>query len=377
MLKKFIIVILLFAVSFSFLPQIQTQANTVNVSSPSVLLMEGDTGLVLFEKEADLQRPIASVTKVMTLLLTMEAIGRGDIELDEILTTSARAASMGGSDIWLEEGETMSVDDLLKSVVVASANDASVVLGEAISGSEEAFIQLMNTRAKELGMTNTVFMNCNGLDEEGHVSTARDVAIMSRELLKYDKIFEYSLMWIDYVRNGQTQLVNTNKLVKTYNGITGLKTGTTSQAGSCISATAERDGMTLIAVVLGSPDTNTRFNDAKALLDYGFANWSLTTPEFEVPQSVLVANGMEDSVEVEVVGDFEILVSSAKKSMITSVVEIDEEITAPIEKGQQLGKVKIYVESELKNELPIVAKNDLDALDFGKIFMLFLSKFKM
>ena len=211
-----------------------------SVSAQSAVLMESSTGKIVYEKNSHEQRPCASVTKVMTLLLVFEAIDRGKLSLEDTITASEHAASMGGSDIWLENGETMSADDMIKATVVASANDAAVALAEHLSGSEDAFVEQMNNRAKELGMNDTVFKNCNGLDEEGHVTSANDVAIMSRELTKHEKIFDYTAIWLDNLRDGKTQIVNTNKLLKTYNGITGLKTGTTDDAGCCMSATATR-----------------------------------------------------------------------------------------------------------------------------------------
>lgn len=233
------------------LPALPARAEGLELTAPSAVLMEASTGRVLFEKDPHALRSCASITKVMTLCLVFEAIDSGRLSLDQTLTASAHAASMGGSDIWLEEGEAMSVDDLIKATVIMSANDAAVVLAEAVSGSEEAFVAQMNEKAQQLGMNDTVFKNCNGLDEEGHVTSAYDVALMSRELICHEKVFDYTLTWMDSVRGGETQLVNTNKLIRSYQGITGLKTGTTGQAGSCITATAERNGLSLIAVVLG------------------------------------------------------------------------------------------------------------------------------
>ncbi|MFI3207437.1 MAG: D-alanyl-D-alanine carboxypeptidase family protein, partial [Clostridia bacterium] len=238
MLKKFLSLFCVFVLALNLLPIDRVNAESLEISSPSVILIEGNSGEILYESNADEQRSIASITKVMTLLLTMEAIESGQLELEQILTASAHASSMGGSDIWLKEGEQMSVDDLIKATVIMSANDAAVVLAEAIAGSEDAFVAMMNEKAQELSMTNTVFKNCNGLDEDGHISTAHDVAIMSNELIKHELIQNYTLTWIDYIRDGETQLVNTNKLINSYSGITGLKTGTTSTAGSCISVTA-------------------------------------------------------------------------------------------------------------------------------------------
>ena len=241
------------------------------ISAPSAVLMEPTTRKILFEKNPHEIRACASITKVMTLILVFEAIEEGKISYEDIVTTSAHAASMGGSDIWLEPGETMSVHDMIKAVVVASANDAAVALAELVSGTEDEFVARMNERAKELGMNDTVFKNCNGLDEEGHLTCAYDVALMSAELIKHEKIFEFSSIWLDYLRDGETQIVNTNKLLKYYKGITGLKTGTTGQAGSCMTATAQRDGLSLVAVVLGCDTGTGRFSDAAKLLDFGFS----------------------------------------------------------------------------------------------------------
>ena len=239
-----------------------------SVSAPSAILMEADSGKILFEKNTHERRPCASITKVMTLLLVFEAMDSGTLHLEDTITASAHAASMGGSDIWLEEGESMSADDMIKATVVASANDAAVALAETVSGSEDAFVERMNARAKELGMEDTTFKNCNGLDEEGHLTSAFDVALMSRELMKHEKIYDYTSIWLDYLRGGETQIVNTNKLLKTYKGITGLKTGTTDDAGCCMAASAQRDGMTLLSVVLGCDTGKQRFADSAALLSF-------------------------------------------------------------------------------------------------------------
>ncbi|MDO4419753.1 MAG: D-alanyl-D-alanine carboxypeptidase family protein [Ruminococcus sp.] len=237
------------------------------ITAPSAVLMEPSTKKILFEKNPHDIRPCASITKVMTLILVFEAIESGKLDYTDLITSSAHAASMGGSDIWLEEGESMTVDHMIKAVVVASANDAAVALAEAISGTEEEFVNKMNEKAKVLGMNDTTFKNCNGLDEEGHLTSAYDVALMSAELITHEKIFDYSSIWIDTLRGGETQIVNTNKLLKSYKGITGLKTGTTSGAGSCMSATAERDGMSLVAVVLGCDTGTSRFSEAEKNLD--------------------------------------------------------------------------------------------------------------
>ncbi len=348
-----------------------------SLAAPSAILMEANTGKVLYEKNADEQRACASITKVMTLLLVMEALDDGRISLTDMVSASEHAASMGGSDIWLKPGESMSVDDLLKATVIASANDAAVALAEYVAGSEEAFLEQMNQRAKELGMTNTVFKNCNGLDEDGHVTTARDVAIMSRELIKHKKIFDYSQTWIDYLRDGQTQLVNTNKLLKSYNGITGLKTGTTGKAGSCITATAERDGVSLIAVVLGCSNTKDRFSSAASLLDQGFANWSVTVPT--VPQESLTAipveNGMMNFVEVEAAVKEGVVIPKGKTEQVTCKVVLEESVIAPVKKGQKVGKVVCSLDEEVLAEYPVTAKSDIEEISFGSVWNLLIRQF--
>lgn len=353
------------------------EETTEGISAPSAVLMEAGSGKILYEKNADEQRPCASITKVMTLLLVMEALDQEKISLTDLVTTSEHAASMGGSDIWLEPGETMSVDDLLKATVIASANDAAVALAEYVAGSEEAFLERMNQRAQELGMTNTVFKNCNGLDEDGHVTTARDVAIMSRELIRYEKIFDYTQTWIDYLRDGKTQLVNTNKLLKSYSGITGLKTGTTGKAGSCIAATAERDGVSLVAVVLGCTDTKERFSSAAALLDEGFANWTVTQPSV-LPgelEPLAVENGMKNTVSISAELGEGIVVPKGKQDQVQYEIQLEEGICAPVEKGQKLGKVLYSLEGEALAEYPVTAAEDVEEITFGSVWEWLLCEF--
>ena len=350
------------------LPGVSAQGAQVAVTAPAAVLMEASTGQVLFEKGAHDRRACASITKVMTLLLTFEALEAGELSLDQELTASAHAASMGGSDIWLEEGEQMTVDDLLKATVIMSANDAAVVLAEAVSGSEEAFVARMNERAGELGMEDTVFKNCNGLDEEGHLTSAYDVAVMSRALLAHEKIRDYTLTWMDSVRNGETQLVNTNKLIRSYQGITGLKTGTTGQAGSCISATAQREGMELIAVVLGAESTDLRFQDAKALLDYGFAGWKTVTPETPFLQPAAVEGGMAQAVEVTAGEMPSLLLQAGEEAQVETVVQL-EPVKAPVEQGQELGRILCQVAGETVAQVPITAKEGVEAVTFGAAFL--------
>ena len=345
-----------------------------SITAPSAVLMETSTGKILFEKNSHEKRPCASVTKVMTLLLVFEAIDSGKISFDDTVTASEHAASMGGSDIWLEAGEVMSVDDLIKATTVASANDAAVALAEHVSGSEEAFVESMNARAKELKMNDTTFKNCNGLDEEGHITSAYDVAIMSRELIKHKEIFNYCTIWMDTLRGGETQIVNTNKLLKTYNGITGLKTGTTDDAGCCISATAERNGFKPIAVVLGAASGKERFADAATLLDFAFAGYTSVKPELPkgLESSVEVSNGMEKEIPVkaDISGSF--LVAKGQEKNIESKIKMNEEIKAPIKKGDTLGKIYYYLDGKQIGEYDIKAQGDVAEITFGGDFSLLL-----
>ena len=361
----FLSVLFLFGV-FSQIHPFSVSAEEVELTAPSAVLMEASTGKVLYEKNSREVRPCASITKVMTLCLTFEAIDEGVMSLSDTLSASAHAASMGGSDIWLKEGEQMTVDDLIKATVVMSANDAAVVLAENVAGSEEAFLRKMNEKAEQLGMTDTVFKNCNGLDEEGHVTSAYDVALMSRELMNHEKIKDYTLTWIDYVRDGATQLVNTNKLIRTYQGITGLKTGTTSQAGSCIAATAERDGMELIAVILGAESSDARFSDAAALLDYGFAGWSVHVPELPALSDVSVSGGMEQSVSLEC-GDMpKILLEVSRQNDVEQSIELVPDITAPVSKGDIVGRISFTVDGETVARVDITAADNVEEITFPR-----------
>lgn len=345
------------------LPALPARAEGLEVTAPSAVLMEASTGQVLFEKDPHALRSCASITKVMTLCLVFQALDSGQLSLDQTLTASAHAASMGGSDIWLEEGESMTVDDLIKATVIMSANDAAVVLAEAVAGSEEAFVAQMNEKAQQLGMNDTVFKNCNGLDEEGHVTSAYDVALMSRELIRHEKVFDYTLTWMDSVRGGETQLVNTNKLIRGYPGITGLKTGTTGQAGSCITATAEREGLSLIAVVLGADSTDHRFQDAAALLDYGFAGWKATVPEAPALEPVPVARGMEPQVE-SVLGEMPTLLLKAGEAGEVETAVTYEELTAPVTRGDVIGQVTCTVDGSVMAQVDITAGEDVAQVTF-------------
>ncbi|MCH4239977.1 MAG: D-alanyl-D-alanine carboxypeptidase [Oscillospiraceae bacterium] len=345
-----------------------------DVKAPAAVLMESTTGQVLYEKASHEKRPCASITKVMTLLLVMEALDSGKIHLTDMVTASAHAASMGGSDIWLKEGESMSVNDMIKATAVASANDAAVALAEYIAGSEADFIARMNAKAKALGMKDTTFKNCNGLDAPGHITSAYDVALMSRALIQHKKIFDYTSIWIDYLRGGKTQLVNTNKLLKSYKGITGLKTGTTSAAGSCITATATRSGLSLIAVVLGAGNTKDRFSTAATLLNYGFAGWSMTIlckPQGELAP-VKVENGMTDSVPVRADLSGTMLVAKGKEKAMTGKIVLQPSVKAPVAKGQKIGEVVYSMDGKTICTRPVTASAAVSSISFSRVLRLLL-----
>ena len=336
---------------------------TLDIKAKSAILMEPYTKEILYESNADEKLAPASITKIMPLLLVMEAIDRKDITLETVITASEHACSMGGSQIWLEPGESMTVDELLRATVIASANDACVALGERLAGSEEGFVALMNERAKELGMDSTNFVNCTGLDAEGHLTTAHDVAIMSSELIKHELIKKYSTVWMDSLRNGESELVNTNKLVRFYEGTTGLKTGTTSIAKYCLSATAKRNGMELVAVVMAGDTSNDRFNGAKKLLDFGFANYSFSTIDAALKETeASVSKGTAKKIKVEAKDKLSLLLPKQSKEEIERRVEWGKNITAPIKSGQTLGYVNIYVGDELLGKLKITAKEDMKRL---------------
>ncbi|MBR1533291.1 MAG: D-alanyl-D-alanine carboxypeptidase [Ruminococcus sp.] len=342
-----------------------------DITSPAAVLMDAQSGKILFEKNAHEQRPCASITKVMTLLLVMEALDSEKIHLDDVVTASAHAASMGGSDIWLEEGEQMTVDEMIKATAVASANDAAVALAEFISGTEDDFVAAMNEKAKALGMKDTVFKNCNGLDEEGHLTSAYDVALMSRELIKHKKIFDYTSIWLDSLRGGETQIVNTNKLLRTYDGITGLKTGTTGDTGSCITATAERNGVSLIGVILGADSGTARFKDAATLLDYGFANFetanlSLTDDLYPVK----VEDGMEAEVDVTCDESAALTLPKGEKEKVKRTVTIEESIPAPVKKGDKVGTISFTLKDEEIASFDILAADNVEKKSFSSIFSL-------
>ena len=343
----------------------------LDVPCAAAILMDEDTGTVLYEKNADQQRPIASITKVMTLLLTFEALSAGRISLEDTVPVSEHAYHMGGSQIWLEPGEQMTLNDMLKAICISSANDAAVAVAEFVAGSEPAFVDQMNARAAALGLTNTHFANACGLDAENHLSTARDVAFMSREmLLHHAEVRNYCSIWMDTLRGGATQLVNTNKMLKTYPGITGLKTGTTSKAGVCISASAERNGLRLIAVVLGANSGKERFEAAAALLDYGFANYESARPELpaDAPKTLAVTHGTAPKVELTYSMPVRFLMPKGQGNTLTTRIKLPTAQDAPITRGQQLGTVQLLNEGEVLGSFPVTAVRDIDAISFGYCF---------
>ena len=351
----------------------------LNLNAKSALLMDVATGTVLYEKECHERLAPASVTKVMTMLLIMEALDDGRIHLDDQVTASETAAAKGGSQIYLKAGETMPVSDMLKSIAVSSANDCACAMAELIAGSESAFVEQMNQRAAELGMADTHFVNCTGLDDskeaENHRTSAYDIALMSRQLLKYHPdIKKYTTIWMDTVRGGTFGLSNTNKLIRFYSGATGLKTGFTSGAGYCLSATAKREGMELIAVVMGCESAQKRTADCKALLDYGFATYSVVRPGLKAGRTVAVHLGKQNTVPVELTERREILVDKAKRTSLTARVELAQLVPAPVEKGQQVGTISVYAGEKLLIQLPLAAAQAVAKLSFGDVFKLVLER---
>jgi len=368
----------LFLCIFLLMPAVVSADTPLELTAKSALLMEASTGTILYEKAPHESLPPASVTKIMTLLLVMEALDNGQYTLDDMVSVSPLAASMGGSQVFLEENEQMTVHDMIKAVAVASGNDAAVALSEFTAGSHEGFVTKMNERAKQLGMNDTNFVNCNGLDIEGHVTSAHDIAVMSRELMKHPKIFEYTTIWMDSLRNGSFGLVNTNKLVRFYQGAPGLKTGSTSVAGFCISATARRDGMDLIAVVMGSPTSKERFADATKMLDYGFANYgicsSLVSSEELTP--IALKKGVKDSVAIGLADGFSLLMEKSKIANIEKKITLPDSVNAPVGIGHKIGEVEFFSEGTPVGKCDIVAKEEIKAENpfgmFKKIGSFFL-----
>lgn len=333
-------------------------------------------GQELFAYNADEQLQPASVTKIMTMLLTMEALERGEVTLDTMITGSEYACSMGGTQVWLEPGEQMSLNDMLKAIAVGSANDCAVAVAEHLAGTEAAFVERMNQRAAELGCTNTQFINANGLDGMGQktMTSARDIALISCELLKHPKILEYTGIWMDSIRDGKFSLANTNKMLKSYPGLTGLKTGYIAEAGFCISASAERDGLSLVAVVMAAPTKETRMADASALLNYGFANFTVYTPPDDLLQPVPVQLGSADFVNPVLQSDQSIVVEKEKAAQLETQLNLPDSLQAPITAGQQIGELIVTSGGETLLQLPITAAEDVEARSIPGLLLAFLGK---
>ena len=351
--------------------------DAIEISAPSAMLMEKVTGEVIYEKNSHERIPPASVTKVMTLLLIIEAIDRGDISLEDTVIASARAASFGGSCVFLEEGEKMSVHEMLKCIAVVSANDCAVAMAEHLCGSEQAFVQRMNERAAQLGLKDTHFCNCTGLFEDPeHYSSAYDIAVMSRELIRHELIKDYTTIWMDSIRNGEFGLSNTNKLVYYYEGCTGLKTGFTNEAMYCLSATAERDGVEFIAVIMHGETIESRNDDAKALLNYGFANYKLCplrSPDVLPPVSVTL--GSADSVQPVYDGPEAALIAKNGAGEVRYSLELPEAVAAPVAQGQRIGTLKVMLNGEAFREVPLLAGSSVESADFGGILLHLLKGF--
>lgn len=351
----------------------------VTVKAKAAVLMDADSGKVLMGMNMNEKLYPASVTKIMTMLLVSEAIDSEKISFDDKVTASANAVKKGGSQIWLKEGETMTVDELFKAMAVYSANDACTALAELVAGSEEAFIVMMNERAAKLGMKNTHFENCTGLDDtaENHKTTAYDIALMAKELMTHEFITKYTTIWMDSLRGGQTQLVNTNKLVRFYSGCTGLKTGTTSKAGCCLCATATRDGTSLIAVILGSDNSTDRFEGAKAMLNYGFANWSTVSPQVnpEMLADVNIAMGKERKITPQLPASFTVLVPKGREGDIVQDISLAKGVEAPVESGQKLGKIDLSLDGELLCSYDLTAPHYVEKTTFLSVLKEMLATF--
>lgn len=368
---------LLLCVSVVGLRSFAENDSPVTVKAKAYVLMDASTGEVLLKSNEHQQLFPASVTKIMPILLVMEAIDSGKLDLNEPVTASPEAAAKGGSQIWLKDGETMTVNELLKATVIGSANDACTALGERIAGSEEGIVKMMNDRAKELGMNDTHFVNCTGLDDDTdeHLTSAYDIALMSKQLLSHERIREYSTVWMDSLRDGATQLVNTNKLVRFYKGTTGLKTGTTAKAGYCVSASAERSGLHLIAVVMGSDNSTDRFEGAKALLNYGFANFKTVTPEYDkmLITPVRVIKGYSSSLIPEVAGILPVTVKAGEENQIEAEIQLATDVEAPVEKGQTLGRIIFRLNGETLAQYPLTAKEEIKRLTVSQVMRRLLS----
>ena len=352
--------------------QVDTEVSAPLVSGSSGILMEPESGTVLYEFNPDERLQIASVTKVMTMLLIFEALSNGKISYSDMVSVSEHAASMGGSQVYLEPGEQMSVDDMIKAIAIASGNDAAVAMAEFVGGSEEAFVEMMNKKAAQLGCENTHFCNCNGLDEpDDHYSSARDVAKISCALIKYTDVFKYTTIWMDSLRDGSFGLSNTNRLLKTYSGANGLKTGSTSKAKYCLSATAERNGMTLVAVVLGAPSTAERFGSAAKLLDYGFANYAVVNGDELVGAipNLAVQSGTADTVPVSLDGNSSFIVKKGNEDKVETDININTYCSAPVRSGDVVGSVTFKIDGQKIGENNIVALADVEKINVFELFI--------
>lgn len=380
MLKKsFLSMLLAFILCFTFIIQIsavEIKQVSFELTSKSAILMDVNTGTILYEKDARKPLHIASVTKIMTILLAFEAIKSGKINLEENVTISETAASMGGSQVYLEVGEELSVNELLKCIIIASANDAAVALAEHVSGSVESFVAEMNKRAGELGMSNTNFTNVTGLDDTAtnHYSSALDVALMSRELLKHDKITEYTTIWMDTIRNGEFGLTNTNKLVRYYKGITGLKTGSTDKAGFCLSASAKREGLHLVAVVLGAESPTIRTQEVTKLLDFGFANYSIVKLNSENFGKMTVYGGCEEYVSIKS-AENEVLINKGYENKITKEIILSEHLDAPIQNNEVVGKIVYKIDGNVICEVEILSMNEVKKITFFEYLVKVIKNF--
>lgn len=346
----------------------EAAAFTGDFKVKSAYLTDYLTGTVLYAKNEQERLPIASVTKIMTSLLVFEALEAGKISYEEMVTVSDHAASMGGSQVYLEPGEQMSVRDLMKAMMISSANDATVALAEHLAGSVETFVGMMNNRAAALGMENTAFKNPHGLDEEGHYSCAKDVAVMTRELLSHKGVTDFTTVWMDTIRDGAFGLSNTNKLIRYYSGATGMKTGFTNAAGFCLSGTAMRDGLHLIAVVLGGESSNERFGTVKKMLDYGFANYSVFTPEHLKVEDIFVPGGTDNYLSADYTPP-SMLTEKGVGGEITQRISVFEDISAPVAKGDKVGRVDIYRDGSLIATADLLATEDIQRIGFGELFL--------
>ncbi len=380
-MKRSLVVLMVLAVLFGTVP-LGVQAAQLDIPAKSALLMDVTTGKVLYAQNEAEALPPASVTKVMTMLLIMEAIDSGRIAWEDMVTASEAAAAKGGSQIYLKAGESLSVTDMVKSIAVSSANDCACAMAEHLAGSEAAFVELMNTRAKELGMENTRFVNCTGLDDapeaKDHKTSAMDIAIMSRELMQnHPDIKKFTTIWMDTVRGGSFGLSNTNKMVRFYSGATGLKTGFTSGAGYCLSATAQRDGMELVAVVMGCASSKERFAACKSLLDYGFANFALVQPQISGSMQVPVELGREKWIRAVPAEAGAMLIDKAQKGSVSTELQLAPAVKAPVSKGQRLGTATIRSGQQVLAEIPLVAEKGIEKLSWWDLFCQVFRQFAM